>query len=420
MREFGPRDKVDNARIALITEFPFYGSIFLQMNVFESDLNKTAWTDGISIGYNLEYTASLEHEQIIGLFVHECKHVILKHHLRQHENSDFKDNHKKYNVACDYALNPTIKHTRGMDIHPDWMYNSKWDDEFAEVIFYELKDKDMPQSDSQMPGEVLPFPGNGDPDSAQPGKGNQPGKAVRVTMADIDAESQKIDQWVRSAAFKAQGCGKLDGNVESVIRAATAETVDWRDELFMVCEDITRNDYTWARPNQRFVQQGIYLPTLHGNKTVDMIFFVDCSGSVDDDQLSTIAGEIREIVAAFSIRVIVVYWDTGFRDMEIFDAGDVMEPDFSLNIKGRGGTDFKDCWEWLYENQMDFDIDPKAMIFFSDMECDSYDDMDPGMPVIWCQVPYYSCSGSVSFNSSYLNYLPEYGKLVRTPVYRKE
>jgi predicted metal-dependent peptidase len=406
MKEFTPEDKVTAARLELVTSMPFYGSIFLRMNVFEDPDCPTAWTDGKSIGYNLEYVASLEHTQIIGLFVHECLHVILKHHIRNQENPDFKAKHKKWNYAADYSLNPVIKRSKGMDIHPNWLYNSKWDDELAEVIFYELKDSEIPPDlpgggwGEGMPGEVRPMPSE---------SGGKP------TPAEVDAEAQKVDQWVKAAAFKAQGAGKLPGEAQDVIKAATAPTVCWQDELIFICDEITKNDYTWTRPNVRYMGQGVYLPSMHGQKTQDMIFFVDCSGSVDNTQLAQCAAEIQTIVSAYNIRVIVVYWDTKFRSMEIFDASDVVDPEFSLNIAGRGGTRFSGCWDWMDENLWEHDIDPKAMIFFSDLECSEYPADDPEMPVVWAQLPYGG-----HFDECYIEYLPSYGKHVRVPIYGED
>ena len=67
MKDFDPRDKIESARMDLVLSFPVYGTVFLRMNVHEDPTCKTAWTDGVSIGYNVDYTASLTHEEIIGL-----------------------------------------------------------------------------------------------------------------------------------------------------------------------------------------------------------------------------------------------------------------------------------------------------------------------------------------------------------------
>lgn len=399
-----PEEKIASARLDLAINNPFYGSVFLRMSLFENYDIPTAATDGNMIMYNPNYVGALPHKIIIGVFIHECLHVINKHHLRAAASLEYQVNHEMFNYACDYAINPVIKKSPGMDIKDTWLYEPCWDDELAEYIFEQLKKdakKKLIAGAGEGPGEVLPWPG-------------EPGSKSKPTAADIDQKTQEVDQWVRAAAFKAQGAGKMNGDALTVVRSTVESTTSWVDELRIMAEDITREDYTWTRPNVRYMQQGVYLPSMKGSKPVDMLFFVDVSGSLDTTQLTQIASEIQEIVGSFNIRVIVVYWSTEFKGMEMFDASDVMDPDFKLTAKGRGGTRFGDCWEWLHDHEAEFDIDPKAIIFFSDLECSNYPSDDPGMPVLWAQVPEYDNS----FQTHYLQYLPDYGSHVRVPIYQ--
>ena len=406
MKDFDPRDKIDSARMDLVLSFPVYGTVFLRMNVFEDPTCKTAWTDGVSIGYNVDYTASLTHEQIIGLFVHECLHVMLKHHLRAAANILYEQKHGRWNRACDYSLNPTIKKTNGMDLHPNWLYRPEWNDSLAEHIFDLLNDEPgddqggVDGTGNPLPGEVRPFPG----------KDGKP-----ATAGEIEVESNKVDQMIRAAEFKAAGAGKLDGGAKDIIKKATAATVDWTEELVFLCTELSRDDYSFRRPNPRYMDQRVYMPTLSGTRTSDLIFFVDTSGSLTDNQLSKIMGEIRSIIEEFDIRVIVVYWDTGYRGHEIFDASDVLDPSWTMNTSGRGGTRFYDVWTWLEDNLWELDIDPKGIIFFSDLECRAYPAEEPGLPLIWCQTP----DSYGRFEHSYIKHLPDYGKRVLIPVQRR-
>jgi predicted metal-dependent peptidase len=404
VKEYNPRDRIESARMTLVLEFPFYGSVFLRMTIIEDDTCRTAWTDGVCIGYNVAYLSTLTDLQIIGVFVHEVLHVMLKHHLRETTNPEYRKQHDRWNRACDYALNPMIKHAAGMDIHKSWLYEPKWDDDLAEHIFDQIPAKD-PNAGDGMPGEVRPWPGN----KPKPGEPKQ-----APTASDVDAQAQKVDQWIASASFKAQGAGKLSDAEKGFIRTATASTVNWTDELQFLMQEICENDYTWQRPNTRYMSDGIYMPTMSGVKTSDLLFFVDRSGSLNTAQLQKIAAEIRDIVSEFDIRVIVVYWDTEFQGMEVFDADDVLEPTWKLDIDGRGGTNFSGCWNWLENNDADFDFDPAGIVFFTDLECRYYPAVEPDVPVIWCQVP--DCQGN--FEHSFLQFMPDYGKRVLIPVFR--
>jgi predicted metal-dependent peptidase len=411
VRIFTPKEKVQNARLELVTNFVFYGSVFFRVNVFEDPDCKTAWTDGLNIGYNLDYTASLEHEEIIGLFVHEVKHIILKHPLREALNPDFKKNHGKFNRACDYALNAGIETTRGMKVNPNWLLDmTRWPDNLAEEIFYQLQDD--PADDRCKDGGKAGDPGRGG--ETQPGE-VRPYKEGKASKAEIDQASNEIDQWVQAAGMKATGHGSLTAGEKALIKQIVAPSVHWTDELQHLVDEITKDDYTWTRPNNRYIQQGVYLPTMWDQNMSDLVIFVDTSGSLSDRQLAQIMAEIRKIVQAYNVRVIVIYWDTRFKHMELFEPIDVLASDWALNARGRGGTDFSRCWAKL-EDLEDINGDPKGIIFFSDFETTDWPmGFEPDCPVVWCQVP----DEEGRFNDNYVHHMPDYGSRVRVPINRE-
>ena len=403
MRIFTPAEKVANARLSLALDYPFYGSIFFRLNIHEDPTCNTAWTDGTSIGYNLTWLSQWNHNQIIGVFCHEILHIIYKHHLREELSPRFKDKHGRFNRAADYALNPSVIREPGMDLPPRCLLDlNMWPDELAEVIFGQLKDDD---------GNDSLYGGKGNPNGV--GTGTMPGevrpfKSGKASPAEKAIEGNKVDQWVRAAAMKAQGMGKMDGGTSQLIKKVVTPLVRWEDELQMMVESMCKDDYTWTRPNSRYTQQGMYLPSMHGQEMPDMIFFVDTSGSLNDKQLSQIMAESRRIIDHFKVRVIVVYWDTNYRHHEEFLPEDIMDPSWSLSVKGRGGTGFSKCWEWM--DQQD-EIDPAGIVFFTDCETDEWPKEDPGIPVIWCHVP----NSSGRYCEGYVNTMPEYGSRVKVP-----
>jgi predicted metal-dependent peptidase len=327
---------------------------------------------------------------------------MLKHHLRSWEDIRFREHFKRWNYACDYAINPSLKRTKGLKFKECWLYDSRFEDNLAEWIFDQIPDPPADAGGDQ-PGEVRPWPG---PDGK---KGKTP------TPAEVDRAKQEVDQWVRAAAFKSQGAGKMDDNTKGIVNRATASTVQWTEELVFLMEEITRDDYSFSRPNPRYMDNRVYMPVLDGRATSDLTFFLDRSGSLSESQLQSIMTEIREIITDFDIRVIVVYWNTQYCGHEIFDACDVLDPEWKLDSGRGGGTNFRDCWSKMDELIDEEDIDPKGLVFFSDLECRVYPDSDPDLPVIWCQTP--DCRGN--FEHSYINYLPEYGKRVLIPVYQE-
>jgi predicted metal-dependent peptidase len=405
VRIFTPEEKVQSARLTLVTQFVFFGSVFLRLRVFEDDTCDTAYTDGTCIGYNLSYVATLTQLEVVGLFVHEVLHVVLKHHLRLATNPEFKKNFHKFNRAADYALNPIIERTKGMAVNPNWLLDmQRWEDELVETIFKQLPDDpkddkckdggtagDVNRTGPSIPGEVRPFQG-----------GN-------VSKAEESIESNKIDQWVQAAGMKSKGAGKFGGMEKRLIKKIVEPQPYWGDELQHLLDEVCKDDYTWTRPNSRYVQQGVYLPSLGGVTMADIVFYVDTSGSLSNRQLIQIKSEIRTIVSMYNVRVIVVYWDTRYQHHEEFLPEDVLNFDWALDARGGGGTRFGKCWEWLEEQD---EIDPRGIVFFTDCECTDWPLDDPEVETVWVQVS----RDNGSFQDTYLHHMPDYGKRVRCTV----
>lgn len=410
MKIYSRDEKIMNARLALVTDFPFFGSIFFRLNIVEDYDQPTAWVDGKTLAYNPDFLDTLTHEEIIGVFVHEILHIVYKHHLREELNPAFKEKHGKFNRAADYALNPTIENTNGMAVGDGWLLDmEKWSDSLTEDIFNQLPDN--PNEDKCKGGSR---PGSGEKTGGQmPGMVGEvrPYKGGKASKAEKAIKAQEVDQWVRAAGMKAQGVGKFTAGVERVITKAVTPTVYWADELQHLLEEITRDDYTWARPNTRFIQGGVYLPSLHSTAMPDLLFYVDVSGSLSDSQLEQIMAEIREIVSGFNVRVIVVYWNTEYKGHEEFYPEDVMNPNFKLNATGSGGTSFKGCWDWIDTQD---EIDPRGIVFFTDCETRAWPVEEPDCPVIWAQVP----DSRGNYESKYIGSMPDYGSHVRIPVFR--
>jgi len=425
MKQWTPEEKIFQARMFLTRELPFFGSIFLRLNIVEDPTCNTAWVDGKTLGYNQDWLGQWEVIMIVGVLVHEVYHVILKHHLRGKLNPKFHEDFNKWNRACDLSLNPMIHKDKRIGLPPGCLYEDRFKDMLAEHIFEMLDDEEKPDcpkcGGSGMDGDGEPCDDcNGTGKQTQPWEIGEvrpmPGKdGGKATDAELDHAAQEVDQWISSAQVKANNAGRLPADIKRLVKEITTPTVRWEDELQFLCEEITKDDYTWTKPNTRYMQQGIYLPSLYGERSVDMLFFVDTSGSLSNDQLVQIKTEVRKIISTFHIRVIVVYWDTQFQHIEVFEEHEVLEPTWDLDAKGGGGTDFTNVLDWIDNNLEDQEIDPEAVVFFTDLECTQYPDDEPTLPWMWAQVPDYRGR----FDHGYLKYKPEWGTHVQVPVFKQ-
>jgi predicted metal-dependent peptidase len=347
------------------------------------------------------------------VLVHEIYHVILKHHLREELDPIFKEKHFKFNVAADYALNPMVVADGRLALPDGCLLDlDRFPDDLVEQIFASLTDDEIEDLKKQFPGTPGAGGGGG---RAIPGE-VRPFKKGETTEAERDQAGQEIDQWINAAGMKANNAGKYTQGEQRLLKQVVTPTVNWQDELQFICEDITRDDYTWKMPNPRYMAMGAYLPTLTGHSVPDMVIFVDTSGSLDDKMLAEIMAEVRNIITTFNMRVIVIYWDTEFQHQEIFDAEDVLDPEWSLDAHGGGGTTFTGVVKHLDTDEfLEQDIDPAAVVFFTDTETTDWpDDSDePDMPWLWCQVP----DSDNHFEERYHSHMPDWGRHVTVDIY---
>lgn len=92
------------ARTALVLDEPFFGQLAPRLVLEESTRNKTAWTDGKSMGYYAPFVLSLTFKKLVGLVVHEVLHCAHGHMWRRGGRAP-----KRWNIACDLAINAELR-----------------------------------------------------------------------------------------------------------------------------------------------------------------------------------------------------------------------------------------------------------------------------------------------------------------------
>ena len=196
--------------------------------------------------------------------------------------------------------------------------------------------------------------------------------------ADIAAEEQAWDEAMHQAASLAKAQGKLPGAVEDTVRGAHVSTVDWRTLLRRYMTDAAKSDYSWSLPNRRFIDSGLYLPSIRSEGIDTIAVIVDTSGSLPARTLAEFWAEVREVASELQPeRVILLQVDAAVQDAAEYAAADL--PD-EIAIRGRGGTDFRPGFAWLEEH----DIRPGVCLYLTDMLCSSYPETAPPFDVIWC------------------------------------
>ena len=378
--------RIQKARTTLLLDHPFFGALLFRLGGKASRSVATMATDGVSLFYNPEYVGMLNAAELAGVLAHEVMHPALQHHTRRGDR-----NPARWNMACDYAINPILLDA-GLTLPKDVLIDNRFRGMSAERIYNLIEENDK-QEGSSGESENPPGNGTGAPDDGslqndeaanEPQAPATPGGVGQVLDAPAPEEedgpsiAEQAREWqiaVEQAETVAKVAGKLPGGTVRALEASQAAKVDWRELLRRAWSDTIPSDYSWMRPNRRHVWSGLYLPGITSEGVGEIAIAVDCSGSICPRQLGLFEAEIRSILAGQRPRLVhVLYFDATVQKTETYQAGQPV----SLSPVGGGGTDFRPCFDWLEEQG----IVPQTLVFLTDL-CGRFPTETPMYPVIW-------------------------------------
>jgi predicted metal-dependent peptidase len=141
----GVKGRLLKARTQLLLDEPFYGTLLMQLKMVEDRKCKTMWVDGVSIGYNPKFVAQCTDEELKGTLCHEVEHVTRGHCWRRKGRD-----HKDWNYACDYAINPDVLKA-GFVLPEGALADSQFSGQPAEQV-YDTIHKPKPEDDGPPQG----------------------------------------------------------------------------------------------------------------------------------------------------------------------------------------------------------------------------------------------------------------------------
>lgn len=389
--------KLERLMVRVILTEPFFSILLMRLERKADNSIATAGTDGKKLIYNEAWIESLDDSDAHFILLHEIMHCVANHTSRR-GNRD----HALYNEAADHAINLELT-SYGYKMPSEGLADPRFRGMSAEQIYAVLKTEQQQQgqqgqpnnkqgSQSETSGQQAP----GSPDNqpgqqgqgqgrGQDGKCPDPGKCGGVMDAPATEEGEAAlqeheAQWqqaVQQAAQIAKAQGKLPSGLERLLEEVLKPVVDWRDTLREFLTKDSKDDYSWSRPNRRFIHQNVYLPSMHSEGAADfMAIAVDTSGSMSDSDMAQFAGEITAIMEDLKTPMLeVIYCDAQVGSRQTFTQSDLP---LQLKPVGGGGTNFKPVMDELKK----LDDDPTCLVYFSDGYCSSFGDR-PECPVLW-------------------------------------
>ena len=118
-----------------------------------------------------------------------------------------------------------------------------------------------------------------------------------ITEEQKIEEEQSWDEAMHQALNLAKAEGKVPGHVREAIEDAHTSTMDWRTLLRRYLTDAVCRDYSWSVPNRRFIDGGLYLPSVRSEGINSIAVIIDTSGSIwsRPEILKDFWAEVRQI-----------------------------------------------------------------------------------------------------------------------------
>ena len=135
--------RIQKARTTLLLDHPFFGSLLFRLKGRENRSIATMATDGVSLYYNPEFVDTLNSATLAGVLAHEVMHPALQHHLRCS-----KRNPRRWNEACDYAINPLLLDA-GLSLPDGILVDHRFRGMSAEQIYNLREGEAQPESGGQ-------------------------------------------------------------------------------------------------------------------------------------------------------------------------------------------------------------------------------------------------------------------------------
>ena len=340
--------RLSKAKANLVLEHPFIGSIAMNMPFELDESVSTAATNYKKVIFAPSFIEQLNDEELKFLVAHECMHPMLQHNFRRGDRD-----RKKWNIAGDYVINKLLT-DEGIGKMPE-----------IGLLSDDIYSAGGGTSDGIY--NLLPeFPSEEPLDDCQDAEGSP---------AEIAQQEAEWKVKVAQAAQAAKMMGKMSAGLERLVGDLLTPKVNWRDVLQRFVVKARNDERSFSRPNRRFIQQGLYLPSISGEALGEIAFAVDCSGSIGQEEINQFASEIITVWDdQRPTKVHVLYFDSEVSHYDCYDR-DTM-PD--IRPHGGGGTAFSPVFQYMAENN----IDPVACVFLTDLCCNDFGDA-PDFPVLW-------------------------------------
>jgi len=300
------RERLVTARVGMLLRASFFGNLATRLKLINADdWCATAATDGRNFYYNSRFIMMLRPREIEFLFGHEVLHCVYDHFGRRGNRDP-----QLWNIANDYCVNADLKKHRVGEFITSvpCLYEARYEDMSSEEIYDKLYENAEKINIDDLINRMIDEHMDGDDDGKGSGDSKGPEKLTAQERAKIRDE---IKEAMLAAAATVDGAGNLPGGVRRIIQQLTEPRLNWREMIRMNIQSTIKSDFTWMRSSRRGWHMDAIMPGMKNDEMVDVVVFVDASGSINENMLKDFLVEIQGIMDAFpEFRIHVATFDT--------------------------------------------------------------------------------------------------------------
>jgi predicted metal-dependent peptidase len=335
-------DKISRARAQIGREAPFFGAHALAMNFQETDGKtgiSTMATDYHNLYWYRPFVDTLSTDEVKGVIIHEVLHRIFMHPFRLRGRI-----HTVSNMAMDYAINPYITDMR-CKLPKGCLDDKKYHSKTWEQIYQMLLDQ--MQQNGKDPQNVK-GQGWGDVVSPKGADGKELSES-EAKAAEMSAESQN-----RAMLQSAKMAGHVPGNLQEIIDEMYEPEIDYEEIIYKVFTGGTPSGYSMRRPNKSALHNFNLFASGRNKRGAGVVGVgFDTSGSITTVEAANVLGILNGVMqSTMPEKVVVIQFDHGVQHVEEYDGFSDIP---SIQIHGRGGTDFSPQFDYIEKNCMNID-----------------------------------------------------------------
>lgn len=430
--------KLEKIKTRLVLTHAFFGVLLSMLDIKEDGYVGTMGTNGINLYYNRKFVDHLTDEQLTFVLMHEIMHVAYMHvgDIRMQDRNATKWNFA-CDIVINNELSELCRRSKMYKILPGVLIDERFINKTAEYVYNNLPDNKRFQftigrgscpkcggagsyrdkcgtcdgtgvtnekcdrcngsgkvKDENGERECPSCKGSGEENSVCQNCGGS-GSVGKEKECDCGGGDNKFHEGdllqpanpdvlneIKDKVMQAyEATKKLQGFVPAGLVRSIEDMmkpkVPWQ-KIFLrfLGNALARDDYSFAKPNRRFLSyDDIIMPDLRNNIVGNVVIAVDTSGSISHGQLSQFAAELKKVSHLVNETTVITCDASVHEVVKLYQMDSFLK---KIKFKGGGGTNFTPVFDYIEK----YNLSPEVMIYLTD-SYGTFPKLKPNYPVIW-------------------------------------